>query len=380
MPDEKNQTSHCRLCQWKALMTPGRAMVKVVCLTALKTGSSSRMTSIRRPRSSACTVSTFRTTPSITETLPPLSLAPRAVPETPGPVAHGAARIKSAGRPLPFWRAAIRATFALTGAFCYPEAMLESLREVVRYRSLLRNLVARDLKVRYKRSALGILWTMLNPLLLMIIFTIVFAQIFRVTVDHFTVYFLSAFVLWNFFAQATSWSTACLLSYGPLIKKIYLPKSIFVIATVLAGTVNLLISLVPLALIMLCVGHPFSPALAFLPVPIFLATLFSLGLSLALAPLCVMFADIVQIYAVVLTAWMYLTPIIYPLNALPDHYRRLILANPMTHLVEAFRTPIYQGAIPSLHVMISASVAAVGTLVIGWVIFEHYSDRVAYYV
>src|SRR6266566_2912919 len=216
--------------------------------------------------------------------------------------------------------------------------MLESLREVVRYRSLLRNLVARDLKVRYKRSALGILWTMLNPLLLMIIFTIVFAQIFRVTV-----YFLSAFVLWNFFAQATSWSTACLLSYGPLIKKIYVPKSIFVLATVLAGTVNLLISLVPLALIMVVVGHPFSPAMVFLPVPIVLATMFSLGLSLALAPLSLMFADIVQIYQAVLTAWMYLTPIVYPLSALPDGYRRLILA--MTHLVEAFRTPIYQGTI-----------------------------------
>jgi ABC-2 type transport system permease protein len=258
--------------------------------------------------------------------------------------------------------------------------VLESLREVVRYRSLLRDLVARDLKVRYKRSALGILWTMLNPLLLMIIFTIVFAQIFRVTVDHFAVYFLSGFVLWNFFAQATSWSTGCLLSYGALIRKIYVPKSIFVLATVLAGTVNLLISLVPLALIMLVMGHPFRPAIAFLPVPIVLATMFSLGLSLALAPLSVMFADIVQIYQAVLTAWMYLTPIMYPLSALPDDYRRIILANPMTHLVEAFRTPIYQGAIPSSHVMIAASVAAVGTLVIGWAIFEHYSDRVAYYV
>ena len=258
--------------------------------------------------------------------------------------------------------------------------MFHSVREVIRYRSLLRNLVARDLKVRYKRSALGIVWTMLNPLLLMVIFTIVFAHIMRVTVEHFTVYFLSAFVLWNFFAQATSWSTGCLLGYAPLIKKIYLPKSIFVIATVLAGTVNLLISLVPLAIIMVCVGHPFSPAMAFLPVPIALTTLFSLGLSLALAPLCVMFADIVPIYAVVLTAWMYLTPIIYPLNALPDRYRNLILMNPMTHLVEAFRTPIYQGALPSSHVMITATVAAFGTLVIGWVIFDRYSDRIAYLV
>jgi ABC-type polysaccharide/polyol phosphate export permease len=258
--------------------------------------------------------------------------------------------------------------------------MFASLRGVVRYRSLLRDLVARDLKVRYKRSALGILWTMLNPLLLMIIFTIVFAHIFRVTVDHFTIYFLSAFVLWNFFAQATSWSTGCLIGYAPLIKKIYVPKSIFVIATVLAGMVNLLISLVPLALIMVVVHHPFSQAMLFLPVPIVLVTLFSLGLSLALAPLSLMFADIVQIYQAVLTAWMYLTPIVYPLNALPDNYRRIILANPMTHLVEAFRTPIYQGTLPSAHVMIAASVAAVGTLLIGWTIFEHYSDRVAYYV
>ncbi len=258
--------------------------------------------------------------------------------------------------------------------------MFGALREVFRYRSLLRDLVARDLKVRYKRSALGILWTMLNPLLLMVIFTIVFAHIMRVTVEHFTVYFLSAFVLWNFFAQATSWSTGCLLGYAPLIKKIYVPKSIFVIATVLAGTVNLVISLVPLAIIMLVVGHPFSPAIAFLPVPILLTTMFSLGLSLALAPICLMFADIVQIYQVVLTAWMYLTPIIYPLSALPDRYRELLVMNPMTHLVEAFRTPIYQGALPSSHVMIGATVAATVTLVVGWMIFEHYSDRVAYYV
>ncbi len=93
-----------------------------------------------------------------------------------------------------------------------------------------------------------------------------------------------------------------------------------------------------------------------------------------------MFNDIVQIYQAVLTAWMYLTPIMYPLSALPDEYRRLVLANPMTHLVEAFRTPIYAGTIPSLHVMITATVAALGTLVIGWVIFERYTDRVAYYI
>src|SRR5215831_3710279 len=213
--------------------------------------------------------------------------------------------------------------------------VLRDLRELLGYGSLLRELVARDLKVRYKRSVLGVLWTMLNPLFLMAILAFVFSHALRIGMDHFPVFLLSALVLWTFFSQATSWSTACFLSYAPVIKKIYVPPSIFVIATVLAGTVNLLISLVPLAMIMLVLGHPFTPALAFLPVPILLATLFSLGISLALAPLCVMFADMVQIYQVALTAWMYLTPVIYPLSALPDHYKRLILLNPMTHLVEA---------------------------------------------
>ena len=258
--------------------------------------------------------------------------------------------------------------------------MLESLRELVAYRDLLRDLIARDLKVRYKRSALGVLWTMLNPLFLMIILALVFSQILRVTVEHFPVYLLSALVLWNFFSQATSWSTACFLSYAPLIRKIYVPQGIFVLATVLSSAVNLLIALVPLALIMLALGHPLTPALAFLPVPILLTVLFALGISLALAPLSVMFADIVPIYQVVLTAWMYLTPILYPLAALPAHYKQFIVLNPMTHLVEAFRTPIYQGAIPSANVLITSTVAGVGTLLIGWLVFDRYRDRVAYYV
>ena len=124
-------------------------------------------------------------------------------------------------------------------------AVLRSAREIVQYRTLLANLVARDLKVRYKRSVLGVLWTMLNPLLMMIVFSIVFANIFRFTFEHFVIYFLSAYVLWNFVAQTTSWSTACLIGYAPLIRKIYVPKAVFVLATVLSGLVNLLVSLDP---------------------------------------------------------------------------------------------------------------------------------------
>jgi ABC-type polysaccharide/polyol phosphate export permease len=234
--------------------------------------------------------------------------------------------------------------------------------------------------VRYKRSVLGVMWTMLNPLFLMVILAFVFSHVLKLQVEHFEVYLLSALILWTFFSQATSWSTACFLSYAPIIKRVYLPRSIFVLATVLSGVVNLVIELVPLAIIMAVVGHSFSPALVFLPVPILFTTLFALGVSLALAPLSLMFADIVPIYQVVLSACFYVTPIIYPLTALPEAYRRILVLNPMTHLVEAFRTPIYQGAIPSRNVLITSAVSGVGTLLIGSAIFRRYSDRIAYYV
>ncbi len=258
--------------------------------------------------------------------------------------------------------------------------MLTAAREIVQYRSLLRDLVARDLKVRYKRSVLGVAWTMLNPLLTMVVFTMVFSHVLRVPVQNFTVYFLSGFLLWNFVAQTTSWSTSCLLSYASLIKKIYVPKAVFVLATVLAGLVNLLLSLVPLALIMLVVGHPFHLAIAFIPVPMLLGMLFALGLSLLLAPLSVMFADIVPIYQVLLTLWLYLTPVMYPAEMVPAAYRGIVDANPMSYLVESFRAPIYGGVLPDAGVLAAATAFALGAMVLGWLVFEHYTDRIAYYV
>jgi homopolymeric O-antigen transport system permease protein len=261
-----------------------------------------------------------------------------------------------------------------------PAIVLTSLREIFEYRSLLRDLVVRDLKVRYKRSALGIVWTMLNPLLMMIVFTLVFAQFLRFPIQHFAVYFLCAFLLWNFFSQTTSWSTACFMGYAPLLRKIYLPKTVLILATVLSGLVNLLLSLVPLALIMVVVGHPFSASIAFIPVPLLLTALFALGLSLILAPLCVMFADISQIYQVVLVAWMYLTPIFYPVEIIPAEYRILVDANPMTYFVEAFRAPIYKGVLPDAATMTGACISAGVSVVVGWVLFQHYSDRIAYHI
>jgi len=254
------------------------------------------------------------------------------------------------------------------------------MREVWQYRTLLAALVSRDLKVRYKRSVLGVLWTMLNPLLMMVVFSIVFANIFRFTLERFTIYFLSAYVLWNFVAQTTSWSTACLLGYAPLIRKVYVPKPIFILATVLSGLVNLLISLVPLALIMLVVGHPFHASLLFLPLPILIATTFAFGVSLLLAGICIEFNDVVQIYQAALLAWMYVTPVVYPIDVVPERFRWLILANPMTYLVEIFRAPIYAGVLPDGAAVARAAAAGGLALALGWWVFARRSDRIAYLV
>ncbi len=258
--------------------------------------------------------------------------------------------------------------------------MFRAARELLQYRPLLLNLVSRDLKVRYKRSVLGVVWTLLNPLLMMIVLGIVFSNVMRLSMAHFTVYFLSAFVLWNFVAQTTTWSTACLLGYAPLIRKIYVPKSIFILATVLSGLVNLLISLIPLAGLMLVVSHPLTPALLFLPVPIVLAALFAFGVSLLLASICIEFNDVVQMYQAAQLAWMYLTPVIYPLEAVPEQWRWVIKLNPMFYLVEAFRQPIYGGVVPSAKQVGVCAVIATVSVIVGWSLFERRADRIAYLV
>jgi ABC-2 type transport system permease protein len=258
--------------------------------------------------------------------------------------------------------------------------VFRAARELVQYRTLLFNLVARDLKVRYKRSVLGVVWTLLNPLLMMIVLGVVFSNVMRLSMAHFTVYFLSAFVLWNFVSQTTSWSTACLLGYAPLIRKIYVPKSIFILATVLSGLVNLIVSLIPLACIMVAVSHPLTSTLWFLPVPILLAAGFAFGLSLLLASICIEFNDVVQIYQAAQVAWMYLTPVIYPLEAVPAQYHWIIKLNPMFYLVQAFRQPIYEGEIPSLKLIAICTAIALTSIAVGWELFERRADRIAYLV
>lgn len=257
--------------------------------------------------------------------------------------------------------------------------MLDELRQVWRYRDLLTQLIARNIKVRYKRSVLGIIWTMLNPLLIMIILTLVFSKLFGVVgIEHYSVYILSALVIWNFFAQTTTMAMSELVWGGGLFHRIYFPRAIFALSAVGTGIVNLLFALVPLAIIMIATGVPLTPAQIFLPVPILLTAMFALGVGLLLSVLAAQFADVVEVYQIILTAWMYLTPIIYPLAIIPEQYHWLFNLNPMFHLLEAFRSPVYSGTMPGVNRLFAAAAIAIVTLVIGWGVFTKKADEFAY--
>ena len=259
-------------------------------------------------------------------------------------------------------------------------AIFADIAELARYRDLLWSLVQRDLTVRYKRSVLGFLWTMLNPLLMMLVQTIVFSALFQGMIEHFAVYLLSGTILWNFFAQSTTMAMNNLIWAGGLVNKIYVPKSVFVVSAIFVGLVNLLLALIPLTLIILFTGPPFSFALLFLPIPILLTFMFALGVGLIVATLAVFFVDVVDIYQVGLMVVMYLTPLFYPITIIPESYRSFFHLNPIYYFIEIFRQPIYQGVLPEPYLVLRAALVAVTALIVGWWVFTKKSNEFAYRV
>jgi len=259
--------------------------------------------------------------------------------------------------------------------------VIDELREVIRYRNLIFQLVRRDILTRYKRSVLGIAWTMLNPLGMMVVLTVALSQIFRFDVPNYPVYILSGLVVWNYFSQTTTAAISSFVWGGGLLKRIYIPRSTFVLSSVGTGLVNLLLALIPLLIIMLFTGSPVRWTILFLPVPILLLLLFALGLGLIISTAAIYFPDVAEMYQIILTAWMYLTPVIYPDSILPENARFwLQLLNPMFRLVQIFRLPLYDGRIPTWTELWPAIVISLIILIIGWLVFTRASDEFSYRV
>lgn len=252
--------------------------------------------------------------------------------------------------------------------------------DLLRYRDLVLALVARDLKVRYRRSAIGFAWTMLQPLLTMAVLMVVFSTAFHFQVPSYPVYALAGILFWNFFAQSVVASMNSLRGNANLLLKVPVPKAVFPLATVLSGVVNLVLALVPLAAIAALTGHHFGPGLWFLPVAIVLAALFTLGVGLAVSPLAVFFTDIVEMIGVILTTVMYLTPVFYPLEIVPARYRWVVDLNPLRHLLQLFRDPIVSGHLAPAGELALGAALAVAAFALGARSFARSSTRIPFYL
>jgi ABC-type polysaccharide/polyol phosphate export permease len=216
---------------------------------------------------------------------------------------------------------------------------------------------------------------MLHPLLLMLIFLIVFSNLFRFETPHYETYFLSEYIPWIFFSQTVTHVMAAVAWNGPLMKRVRVPASIFPLAATLSGLVNLMLSIVMLFAIMLIAGAPMRPMLVFLPVSLIVLTVFTFGVSLAFAAISVFFADVREMIQAALPALMYLTPIIYPISVIPDRWRPLFAMNPITYVLEVVRDPIYYGILPSPLTFTIAVVTSIGAVAFGWMIFSRLAPR-----
>ena len=248
------------------------------------------------------------------------------------------------------------------------------------YKDLLYNLVTRDIKVRYRKSFLGMLWTVLNPLLMMMVMTIVFSTLFRSTIENFPIYFLAGNLIFTMNSEITNNCTYAIIGNAPLLKKVYIPKYLFPLSKAGSALVNLGFSLIAMFFVMLILRVPFLPTLLLIPIPIAYAFLFSVGLGLLLSAITVYFRDIAYFYTVVLMAWNYFTPVFYPVEILPDFARRLMQLNPLYHYIDYMRCLILHGTFPSLKENLVCLLMGIVMLLIGTYVFYRKQDNFILYI
>jgi ABC-2 type transport system permease protein len=250
----------------------------------------------------------------------------------------------------------------------------------LQYRPLLFSLVSRDIKVKYRRSVLGLLWSVLQPLFIMLIVTAVFEHVFRVKIENYPAFYITGVLIFNFVSEATSLSLTSINGAASLLKKVYIPKYIFPLEKCLFAFVNMLFSLIAVAIVYFFLRTPIQPTVLLFPLPMLYAALFSLGLSLLLSAAVVFFKDIAHLYAVWITAWMYLTPILYSLDLLPEFMQTILKFNPLVYYVGYMRDVMLYGVVPGFGDNMICLGFALVTLVVGLFVFKKSQDSFILYV
>lgn len=249
--------------------------------------------------------------------------------------------------------------------------MTSKIKELYQYREMIISLVRRDLRGRYKASVLGFLWTFINPLCQILVYTFVFQFIMRTGIEQFSVYLISGMIPWIFFSSAVSGGTTCIKNQSEMVKKIYFPREVLPISFVTSAFVNMLFCFIMIFLVIAVSGRGFSIiALLFLPLVMIIEYIMALGFTFIVSGMTIYFRDMEHIVGVIMMAWIYLTPIMYSVEMVPEKLRPVYYLNPMTPVIEAYQHILYYKTIPAMKTLCLAGVFAAIVLIIGSIAFK----------
>lgn len=256
--------------------------------------------------------------------------------------------------------------------------MKERIKEIYSYKDMVASLVKRELRGKYKGSFLGFLWTFINPLCQIIVYTIVFSIIVRSDLDKFYVYMITGMIPWLFFDASIRIGAGCVRYQGDMLKKIYFPREVLPISCVTANFVNMLFCFVIVLLVLIVSGIGFSfRALFCLPLVMLIEYVMALGVVLIISAGTVYFKDLEHIVTVALMAWIYLTPILYPIQIVPEKLLWIFKLNPMTYVIECYHAILYWKVLPTGKILSYAAIAAIALLIIGELVFKKLDDNFA---
>ena len=244
-----------------------------------------------------------------------------------------------------------------------------------KYTFLLTELIKRNISGKYKDSTLGLFWSFLNPLLSMIVLTMVFSLIFAGSIENFPVYLLSGNLVFDLFANATQGAMDSIKGNSEIIKKIYVPKYMFAIGIICSEFINFLISLIVLVVVMIATGAPFYPALIYFPIPLFFILILTTGIGLILATATTFFTDIKYLYGVLIMLLSFMTPLFYPIEIIPQQFMFAFTINPLYAGVSSVRDIVLGGIFPTTGPLLYLIITSIASLIIGIYVFYKYQDK-----
>lgn len=254
--------------------------------------------------------------------------------------------------------------------------MIKTVKELYCYREMIASLIKRDLRGKYKASALGFLWTFLIPLFQLVIYNFVFSTILKSGIEDFYIFLIAGLFPWNFFNACGTSGASCVVNQENLIKKIYFPRLVLPVSFVTSSFINMLLTFIVVFAVLIFSGHGMNGiALIYLPVVMLIEYILSLGICMLTSALTVYFRDLEYIMGIILMAWIYLTPVFFQMDIIPEKYYILFNINPMTPVIVAYQQILYHKQIPEMGNLLHATVLGIIVLIIGYIVFNNIQKR-----